>query len=166
MADMVFKNAEIYKTEKTRFVRADLTVEDGRFARIDYIDIDYNAIVPNPGTSQGLTKTRTRILHGDYAILNAYRMWLQSRKYDYIRAPNFGGMFDSALNDKFPFSVESEGSVESYIISETASHWPQIKIIEVKVVAELSKKNWLIHIIAQDKESGLILRDSISKEVP
>jgi hypothetical protein len=130
---------------------------------INYLDIDYNAISPDPGTTQGKTKTRTRILHNDYAILNAYRMWLQSRRYDYIRAPNFGGMFDSALNDKFPFKTESEGIVADYIKSETETHWPQITVLNIEVKAELAKKNWLIKILAQDKQSGLVLQDLISR---
>jgi len=131
---------------------------------VNYIDLDYNAIVPNPGLSQGKTHTRTRVLYGDYAILNAYRLWLQSRKYDYIRAPEFGGMFDSSLNDKFPFRKESEGPVADYIKSESAIHWPQILLLEVKVIAQIEKKNWLIHIYAQDKKSGMVLNDQIFKE--
>lgn len=130
---------------------------------VNYIDLDYNLI--DPGNSQGKTHTRTTVLNGDYAILNAYRMWLQSKKYDYIRAPDFGGMFDNALNDRFPFKKESEQSVRDFIISESALHWPQINIIEIKVTAELEKKNWLIHILAQDKGSGLVLSDIMSKSV-
>jgi len=128
---------------------------------INYIDLDYNLI--DPGNSQGKTRTRNTVLHGDYAILNAFRLWLQSKKYDYIRAPNFGGMFDMALNDKFPFRKESEGSVRDYIIAESALHWPQINVLEIEVTAELEKKNWLIRILAQDKGSGLVLSDTMSK---
>jgi hypothetical protein len=130
---------------------------------INYIDLDYNLI--DPGNSQGKTHTRTTVLHGDYAILNAYRLWLQSRKYDYIRAPTFGGMFDSALNDKFTFSKENESAVKEYLINESAEHWPTINLLNVEVTAEIAKKNWKIHILAQDKESGLILRDSLNRSV-
>jgi hypothetical protein len=130
---------------------------------IDYLDLDYNLI--EPGTSQGKTHTRTTVLHGDYAVLNAYRLWLQSRKYDYIRAPDFGGMFDSALNDRFPFTKNSESNVKDFITSESAAHWPQIAILNIEVTAEIAKKNWLIHILAQDRNNGLILSDSITKEV-
>jgi hypothetical protein len=132
-------------------------------APINYLDLDYNALSPDPGTTQGKTHTRTRVLHGEYAVLNAYRLWLQSRKYDYIRAPDFGGMFDSALNDKFPFKKESEGEVQEFIRSESAEHWPQIEILDIKVTAELAKKNWIIHIFARDQNSGMVLNDEISK---
>lgn len=41
MADMVLKNSaiyQIYQTEEKRFVNADIKIEDGRFAAINYID--------------------------------------------------------------------------------------------------------------------------------
>lgn len=126
---------------------------------INYIDLDYNLI--EPGTSQGKTHTRTTVLYGDYAILNAYRLWLQSRKYDYIRSPNFGGLFDAALNDKFSFATSSEGAVKDFIINETTEHWPTIVILNVEVKAEIAKKNWKIHILAQDKNNGLILNNDM-----
>jgi hypothetical protein len=130
---------------------------------VNYLDLDYNALSPDPGSTQGKTHTRTRILHGDYAVLNAFRMWLQSRKYDYIRAPTFGGMFDSALNDRFPLKKESESDVSSFIKSESAAHWPQIEVLEVNVTAEVEKKSWLIRIVARDKNSGMVLADEISR---
>lgn len=125
---------------------------------INYVDIDYNLL--NPESSQGFTKTRSTILHGDYAILNAYRLWLQSKKYDYIRSPTFGGIFEFMLNDKFSFSTDNEENVAEYIREKTASHWPQIVLLGVEVKADMNSRIWNIHLIAQDKRSGMILNDS------
>ena len=36
MADIVFKNAEVYRTDRKRFIRADLTVGDGKFTELNY----------------------------------------------------------------------------------------------------------------------------------
>jgi hypothetical protein len=130
---------------------------------MNYLDLDYNLI--DPGNSQGKTHTRTTVLKGEYALLNAYRLWLQSRKYDYIRSPDFGGMFDSALNDRFPFRKESEPLVKGFIEDETKKHWPLITLLNVEVTAKIPEKNWTIHFFAQDNNNGLVLNDSASVAV-
>ena len=124
---------------------------------INYVDIDYNII--EPSTSQGLTHTRTTILRENYAILNAYRLWLQSRRYDYIRDPNFGGFFDNALNDRFQFNIENESAVKTALLNESAEKWPDITILDIEVKCNLGKRSWDIKILAQDKNTKLILAD-------
>jgi len=124
---------------------------------INYVDIDYD--IKRPEDDPWTTKTRSMILYSDYAILNAYRLWLQSRRYDYVRAPLFGGLFDMALNDRVTFSVENEESVKAIIYEETAAKWPDITIIDCEVKAIIARREWHIRIVAQDKGTKLILTD-------
>jgi len=124
---------------------------------INYVDIDYNII--DPGTSQGKTHTRTTVLKESYAILNAYRLWLQSKKYDYIRMPYFGGFFDNALNDRFQFKPENENAVKAALMNESRAKWPDISIIDIEVKCNMEKRSWDIRIIAQDSNSKMVLAD-------
>lgn len=120
--------------------------------KIKYVDIDFD--VKNTGWT---TKTRSTFCKDDAAILNAYRMWLLSKKYDYCRAPGFGGLFGDRLNDKVTFSVENEPVVKDLIINQTAEKWPDITLIDVEVKAIIEKREWYIRIMAQDKTTKLIM---------
>ena len=124
---------------------------------INYIDIDYD--IKRSKNDPWTTKTRSTICRNDYAVLNAYRLWLQSKKYDYIRAPSFGGLFENNLNDKVYFSAENEGTVRQLIIDESNQKWPDITILDCEVKAIMSNREWNIKIICQDKNSKMILRD-------
>jgi len=124
---------------------------------ISYVDIDYD--VRRPENNKWTTKTRSLICYNDYAVLNAYRLWLQSRRYDYIRAPNFGGFFDNNLNDKVSFSPDNEATVSQLIINESAEKWPDIVVLDCQVTCKYAERNWHIKIIAQDKKTKMILKD-------
>lgn len=124
---------------------------------IKYIDIDYRIL--NDPDDPWTTHTRSMILHNDYALLNGYRLWLQSKKYDYIRAADFGGLFSNQLNDKVYFSEENEEVVKQLILDESALKWPDIIIIDCKVKAIQQTREWLIHIIIQDKNTKLVMSD-------
>ena len=125
--------------------------------KLNFIDIDYN--VSDPGTSHGKTHTRSMITKNEYALLNGYRMWLQSKNYDYIRMPYFGGLFSSALNDRFHLSKDNEEAVADLIRTETEEKWPDINLLDCKVTANVSKREWLIRIVAQDKNTRLVLHE-------
>ena len=131
--------------------------------KINYLDIDYDPRTPE--ASQGLTKTRSPVLRGQYAILNAYRLWLQSRRNDYVRAPEFGGIFDANLNDVAQFRPENSQVVEDYIVNKSNQNWPQIEILSIDVKAIVSERRWRIHLIILDKGSGLMMEDELSREI-
>jgi len=124
---------------------------------IKYVDLDYD--VKRPKSDPWTTKTRSLVCRNDYAILNGYRLWLQSRRYDYVRNPNFGGLFDSALNDRTPFGPEHEDTVRNIMIRESNEKWPDINVLSCEVKAIVAERRWHIKIVAQDKKTSLVLVD-------
>ena len=124
---------------------------------INYVDIDFD--VKRDANNPWTTRTRSTIVRNDYAILNAYRLWLKSKRYDYVRAPDFGGLFGMNLNDRVQFSEDNCDTVKAIIYEETAAKWPDITIIDCHVKAILHKREWWIKIIAQDKGTRMILSD-------
>jgi len=124
---------------------------------INYVDIDYD--VKRDPSNPWTTKTRSTICRNDYAILNAYRLWLQSKRYDYVRAPDFGGLFENNLNDRVYFSPDNEEAVRQIVIEESAIKWPDITVLECHVTAIVQRREWLIRIVAQDKGTRLVLTD-------
>lgn len=127
---------------------------------ISYIDIDYEVF-----NDEWTTKSRSTIETNYYAILNAYRMWLMSKKYDYIRAPEFGGVIlDNLLGNKIKVSPDNEEVVRNLIFNETAAKWPDILLEDVIVQACPSSKSWKVNIVAQDKQSKMVMADEVSLE--
>jgi hypothetical protein len=127
---------------------------------IKYVDIDYE--VKRDPSDPWTTHTRSMICRNDYAILNAYRMWLQSKHYDYIRNPDFGGFFENNLNDRFPFKPESELAVAQALVAETNQKWPDIELISVTATCNMSTRGWEVHVIAKDKGTNMVLSDNIA----
>jgi len=124
----------------------------------NYVDIDYD--VKRPENDPWTTKTRSTICRNDYAILNAYRLWLQSGRYDYIRSPIFGGLFENNLNDRVQFGVAAEDTVRSIIIEESAQKWPDIIVVNCEVRALVPQRQWWIKITIQDRNTKLIITDN------
>jgi len=124
---------------------------------INYVDIDYDikSHPDNPWT----TKTRSMVYSNSHAVLNGYRLWLQSKRYDYIRAPHFGGLFESNLNDQVYLSPENEEIVKGLIMQQSAQKWPDITVLDCEVKAVMSTREWRIKILAQDKETKMVLLD-------
>jgi hypothetical protein len=122
---------------------------------INYVDIDYDLV--SAMSKSYTTHTRGIIEKNEYALNNAYRIWLQSGKWDYIRNPEFGGFFDNNLNDRFVFHPSSENAVREALISETAQKFPQVDIISVDVKCAFRERKWIVHVVLRDKNTGIIL---------
>lgn len=139
---MAIVNTLLKKTEKL--------LEDPQ-GTINYIDIDYKLLedTDDPYT----TVTRKMVEHNFEAILNPYRMWLQSKRTDYIRQKNWGGLFQFQLNDKVRLLTENEDVVREMIISQSAEKFPELSVLDCKVVANIPSKEWKVDIIVQDKYS-------------
>jgi hypothetical protein len=116
---------------------------------INFVDVDYE-VIPDHKT------TRSTIMKDERAIANAYRLWLQSGKFDYIRNPNFGGFFDNQLNDRFPFSPDSEEDVKIALINETKEKWPDLILINTEVKCNFAQRNWWIRTTIADRNTGLV----------
>ena len=137
---MIIENTLLKKTEKL--------LEEPQ-GTVNFIDIDYK-LIEDPDDPY-TTKTRKMVERNFEAILNPYRMWLQSKRDDYIRKPKWGGLFQFALNDKVQFKTENEDVVRDMIISESNEKFPDLNIIDCKVKAVIADRNWDIEIIVQDK---------------
>jgi hypothetical protein len=124
---------------------------------INFVDLDYE-VLPDHKT------TRSTIMRDDRAIANAYRLWLQSNKNDYIRNPGFGGFFDNSLNDRFKFSPDSEDGVKTALIARTKELWPDLVVIDCEVKCNLARRNWFIKIMIADKNTGMAI-SSIDTEI-
>jgi len=124
---------------------------------INYVDVDYE--LRRPEDDPWTTATRATVVRDDRAVLNAYRMWLKSKRYDYARVPDFGGLFDNNLNDRVTFSPDNEETVRQIIMDETSQKWPAIALIDCQVQAIVSEKRWHVRIIAQDKNTRMVLAD-------
>jgi hypothetical protein len=121
---------------------------------ISYIDLDFE--LKRPENDPWTTHTRSMVCKNDYAILNAYRLWLQSKHYDYIRNPDFGGFFENNLNDKFAFTPENEGAVAQALINESNAKWPDIIVLGVDVKCDLKNRAWIVNVTCQDKGTNMV----------
>ena len=126
---------------------------------VNFIDIDYK-LLEDPDDPY-TTSTRKMVEHNFEAILNPYRMWLQSKRTDYIRQKNWGGLFEFALNDKVQFKTENESVVREMIISQSSEKFPDLRILDCKVKAVIRDRNWDVEIVVQDKYSNNV---SVVKE--
>ena len=122
-----------------------------------YHDIDYEVVNPRKTKNSvpWTTITRSTVMKNERAIANAYRLWLQSKEYDYPRKPGFGNFFKAQLNDRFPFSPESEEGIASALVQESNTQWPDIKVLECKVKCGLPRKVWIVSVLIADKNTGL-----------
>lgn len=128
---------------------------------VNFIDIDYK-LLEDPDDPY-TTSTRKMVEHNFEAILNPYRMWLQSKRTDYIRQKNWGGLFEFALNDKVQFKTENESVVREMIISQSNEKFPDLSILDCKVKAVIRDRNWDVEIVVQDKYSNdvSVVKESI-----
>jgi len=133
---------------------------------IHYVDVDYEVTNPKtgPGTSPWTTRTRSTIMKNERAIANAYRLWLQGGKFDYVRRPNFAGFFDNQLNDRFEFDPSNEGGVAQALREESAAKWPDIQIVDVEVKCRFELRDWWVRVTIADRNT--LLTDTIETSMP
>ena len=115
-----------------------------------FIDID-----PNLSKRDNyISETNLDVTLRNYeAIVNPVKLWLQSRKGDYIRAKDWGGPFQFALNDKFAFTKENETNVSVYLKSELQMRFPELLVVSCKVECNLRDRSWDIDLTLQDTYS-------------
>lgn len=125
-------------------------------SEVNVIDIDHDAFLPKWDTI-----SRSTIEKNHYARLNAYRMWLKSGKYDYLRRPNVGGLFANNLNDIATVIPENESLVKETIIEETKKQFPLLNILECRVKAITQERKWEIYIKVLDESDGAVMEATI-----
>ena len=142
------------KTENTLFKKTEQLLSEPQ-GTINFIDLDYKLIEDpdDPWT----TKTRKMVEKNYEAILNPYRMWLQSKRDDYIRQKGWGGMFQFALNDKVTFRKENEAQVREILLAESKDRFPDLDIIDCTVEAVIPDRKWDISVTVQDPYTGNVM---------
>ena len=115
------------------------------------IDLDFD-----PMNEDGWnTMTRSLVEKNSFALLNSSRMWLASRRGDYIReSPDDSGLFQYALNNKYTFEKSNEENVKNDIVRLTAERFPLIRLVDCQVKANQMTKKWEIKVIIEDLQSG------------
>ena len=116
---------------------------------IDYLDLDYRGVDKDVGD---IELTRGSV------VLNAYKLWLQSRSTSYIREAGFGGFFTENIH-KYDFVPESEPIIERDLRAVTQEEWPDIELMEVEVKCMAPKKYWKVRVAVRDRITNLLAYD-------
>lgn len=119
--------------------------------KANVIDIDFDVV----DDGNWNTITRSPIEKNSFAVLNAYRMWLASKRGDYIReAPDNSGYFQFALNNKYSFEKANEDNIKADLIRLTNERFPLLRLVDCKVNANFSTRKWEIKVVIEDLKSG------------
>lgn len=119
--------------------------------KANIIDIDFD--LKDDGNWN--TITRSLVEKNSFAILNSYRMWLASKRGDYIREPpDNSGYFQFALNNKYTFEKANEENVKADLIRLTNERFPLIRLVDCQVKANLFTRKWEIKVVIEDLSSG------------
>lgn len=119
---------------------------------VRYFDINY----------QGIDKTGSIGIRGTSCILQKYKLWLLSDNYEYHRKPEYGG-FLAKYVVKTPLSQDNADTIAANLKMETEINFPDIRLLDCQVTANLSKRQWEIIVVTQDLKSGII-DDSMAKD--
>lgn len=118
---------------------------------INYFDVNYKGIDENGSIG----------VKGISCVLQKYKLWLMSDNYDYHRNPAFGGFLTKYVV-KTPLSDSNAAVIEANLRLETEANFPTIKLLEVRVKANMAKRRWEIAVVPQDTRSGLIDNSMVS----
>lgn len=90
------------------------------------------------------------------AVMNAYRFWLLSGKWDYVRQPEYAGFFDRWCNE-YPMTSAGEASLVSALISKTSEAFgDMIQLNDVSAKADVVSRRWSVNVEPIDVATGLV----------
>jgi hypothetical protein len=116
---------------------------------LNYLDLNYKVVEPEE-KGRGIT------LGGGDVIINQLKIWLQSGRYDYIRKPDYAGFFDNQLNDRYPFSPDSEEAIKGDLVSTVETMFPQIEVLACDVNCDFNARKWKVRLAVKDRITGVI----------
>jgi hypothetical protein len=125
------------------------TINDSFKKDLNYLDLNYKAVEPEE-------KNRGITLGGGDVIINQLKIWLQSKRYDYIRKPDYAGFFDNQLNDRYPFSPDSEEAIQGDLVSTIETMFPQAEILACEVTCNYNARKWEVGLAVRDRITGVI----------
>lgn len=112
---------------------------------VSYIDVRYNDIDEYGSITAENGK----------AVINKFKIWLQSGKYDYHRNPNLGGFMETHVVKK-PLTEESCRQIEANLKAEAFKHFPDITILNVQCNCNLVRRRWEIRVAVLDNKTGIL----------
>jgi hypothetical protein len=84
------------------------SIQENLQQNLNYIDINYKGVEPKRGF----------ILRAGSALINQYKIWLQSSSTDFHRRPGVGGFFDNQLN-RYKFDPSSAETIKADLVAES-----------------------------------------------
>lgn len=120
---------------------------------IAYVDVRYNDIDENGSIS----------VENGAAVINRFKIWLQSGSSDYHRNPDLGGFMEKYVVKK-PFIEESCRQIEANLKAEAFKYFPEITITDVSVNCNLVKRRWEIKVAVLDNKTGILDESMFSED--
>lgn len=120
---------------------------------VHYVDIKYSNL--NDAIENSDTHSILAIYANDgQAFANAYKMWLLSKNYDYVRKPEIPGLY--FMIKHYPCTKDSEELIKEEIARISAEYYPRMSIDTIEVTEYPSQRHCDVYIRAIDKLSGLV----------
>lgn len=90
------------------------------------------------------------------AVMNAYRFWLLSGRWDYVRQPGYAGFFDRWCNE-FPMTSDGESQLVQSLTSKTElAFGGMISLNDVTAKADVISRRWSVSVEPVDVATGLV----------
>lgn len=139
------------------------TLYNGLKETIHYIDFKYG------GLNEAIEASDTHSVSAMYAndgqaFANAYKMWLLSKNYDYVRKPDIPGLYFMVIH--YPCTKESEQQIQNEISRISAQYYPRMTIDTIQVTEYPSERRCEIYIKAIDTITGLMTEATQGFDIP
>lgn len=112
---------------------------------ISYIDVRYNDI----------DEYGSITVENGTAVINRFKIWLQSGSTDYHRNPELGGFMEKYVVKK-PLTEDSCRQIEANLKAESFKYFPEITITDINVNCNLVKRRWEIRVSVLDNKTGIL----------
>lgn len=112
---------------------------------VSYIDVRYNDI----------DEYGSITVENGTAVINRFKIWLQSSSTDYHRNPELGGFMEKYVVKK-PLTEDSCRQIEANLKAEAFKYFPEITITDINVSCNLVKRRWEIRVSVLDNKTGIL----------
>ena len=120
---------------------------------ISYVDVRYNDIDENGSIT----------VENGTAVINRFKIWLQSGSFDYHRNPELGGFMEKFVFKK-PLTEDSCRQIEANLKAETYKYFPEITLTNVSVNCNLARRRWEIRVSVLDNKTGILDESMFSED--
>ncbi len=118
---------------------------------VDYVDIPYYVVRAG----------KSSVIRQGSALINKYKIWLQSDASDYHRNYGYGGFLESQ-DDLKKLNPDKADTIKQNLIAATERTFPDIKLLSCDVECVPANKEWKIKVSVYDTTTGLTGLDMIT----